>query len=80
MLTLSACASSSGVYRVGEGTYRITSSAWTSMGGEGTAKASAIRAANDACAKEHLKAIIVDEGKDAQFTGATVDVTFKCAP
>ena len=77
-LGLASCASSSGVYQVGTDTYRITATAITSFGGEGTAKASVIRQAQDTCAKSGKHAEIVDEKQDAQFTQGSATVTFKC--
>lgn len=79
-LALAGCASSSGAYQVGENTYRITASAWTSMGGQGTAKGSAIKAANATCAAKGMRPEVIGENGNAQFTQGSVDVTFKCVP
>jgi hypothetical protein len=75
---LTGCASSSGAYQVGPDTYRITATAFTSMGGQGTAKGSAIRTANDTCAKVGKHPLVVSEDGNAQFTQGSVDVTFRC--
>jgi hypothetical protein len=80
VLALSACASSSGAYQVGDNTYRITASAWTSMGGQGTAKGSAVKTANATCAAKGMHPVVVAENGNAQFTQGSVDVTFKCVP
>ena len=77
-LTLGACASSSGAYSVGPDTYKITTAAWTSSGGAGTAKRAAIKTANATCAKQGKRAVVTNDKTDAEFTGASVDVTFRC--
>lgn len=77
---LAACASSSGVFQTGPGTYRISSTAITSFGGSATASGSAMKQATDHCAGLGRRMELVDQKSDAQFTGATVDVTFKCVP
>jgi hypothetical protein len=77
-LALSACASSSGVYKTGPDTYGITATAITSFGGEGTAKGQAVREANDECAKQGKHAEVVSDTADAQFTQASASVTFRC--
>jgi hypothetical protein len=75
---LAGCASSSGAYLVGPDTYRITTTAITSFGGEGTAKASAVHTANQTCARLGKTAMVVADSSDAQFTQASTSVTFKC--
>jgi hypothetical protein len=79
LLALSACASSSGVYAVGSDTYRVTATAITSFGGEATAKGSAVKQANEMCAKQGKTAVVVGETADAQFTQGSASVTFKCS-
>ncbi len=78
LLALSDCASSSGVYQVAPYTFQITTSAITSFGGEGTAKAKAVDVANVKCADLGRHAEIVDSKADAQFTQASTTITFKC--
>lgn len=75
---LSGCASSSGVFSVGPDTYKISSTAITSFGGSATAKGSAYKQATEVCARQGKQMLLVDEKADAQFTGASVDVTFRC--
>lgn len=77
-LALAGCASSSGVIKVGPDTYKISSTAITSFGGSATAKGDAYRQATATCAQQGKQLQLVNEQADAQFTGASVDVTFKC--
>ncbi len=77
-LALSACASSSGVFQVAPDTYRITTTAITSFGGAGTARAEAIRTANEYCAQQGKQAMVTDAQMDSQFTQGSSDVTFRC--
>ncbi len=78
LLPISACASSSGVYAVGGDTFKVTTTAMTSMGGQGTAKGSAIHQATDYCARTGRAPEVVQEAGNAQFTQGTTEVTFKC--
>lgn len=77
-LVLSACASSSGVFQVAPDTYRITTTAITSFGGAGTARASAIRSANEYCARQGKQALVLEAEMASQFTQGSSDVTFRC--
>ena len=77
-LLLSACASSSGVYAAGDGSYRVTTTAITSFGGAGTARASAIRSANEHCASENKRAVIIEAQMDSQFTQGSSEISFRC--
>jgi putative hemolysin len=78
-LTLFAgCASSSGAYAVGDGSYKVTTSAFTSMGGAATAKKSAVKSANEFCAKQGKTAIITGDASQSEITQGSADVTFKC--
>jgi hypothetical protein len=77
-LALASCASSSGVYLTAPGIYRITTTAITSFGGEATAKAAAIKTANETCGKQGKTAMVLSDTADAQFTQASTSVTFKC--
>ncbi len=78
LLALGACASSSGVFQVGPDTYRITTTAITSFGGAGTARAEAIRTANAHCAAQGKQALVTNAEMDSQFTQGSSDVTFRC--
>jgi hypothetical protein len=75
---LAGCASSSGVIARGDGVFQITSSAITSFGGAGTAARDGFKRANDYCAASGKRAELIDNRTDAQFTGATVNVSFRC--
>lgn len=77
-LTLAACASSSGVFQVGPDTYQITTTAITSFGGAGTARAEAIRTANAHCQTQGKQAVVIDAEMDSQFTQGSSDITFRC--
>jgi hypothetical protein len=77
-LLLAGCASSSGVFAIGGDTYRASSTAITSFGGSATAKGDAYRQATDYCTRMGKHMQLVDQQQDAQFTGASVDVTFRC--
>jgi hypothetical protein len=77
-LWVAGCASSSGVYQVSPGTYRITTTAITSYGGKGTATGAAAKTAAAECAKSGKQVHIMDESSDAQFTQASVSLTFRC--
>jgi hypothetical protein len=77
-LALSACASSSGVFQVAPDTFGITTTAITSFGGAGTARASAIRSANEHCASMGRQALVIGAEMDSQFTQGSSDVVFRC--
>lgn len=77
-LAVSGCASSSGVYAVEGGSYRVSSSAITSFGGAGTAKSKALKLATAQCSKIGKRPVVTSDATDANITGASVDVTFRC--
>lgn len=76
--TLGGCASSSGVFKVGPDSYRVTSSAITSFGGAGTARGAGIKKAQAHCASLGKTATVTDATTEASITQGTSDVTFKC--
>jgi len=79
LLALAGCASSSGVYAVSEpDTYKITTSAWTSMGGAGTAQGEAVKSATKHCASLGKTMVAVDSSSDSQLTQGSSELTFKC--
>jgi hypothetical protein len=80
LLACSACASSSGVFKVGPDTYGITTTAITSFGGAGKASATAIRTANDHCARQGKQALITDTEIDSQISQGSSNLTFECVP
>lgn len=59
MLTLGACAQTSGVMDAGSGTYLISSSAHTQYGGTPTAYKAAWKEAEKHCAKTDQKPVVV---------------------
>jgi hypothetical protein len=75
---LLGCAASSGVFKVAPDTYQTNSSAITSFGGSATANNSAMKKATATCAKMGKEVQVVNQQNDAQFTGASVNITFKC--
>ena len=75
---LAGCASSSGVYNVGPDTYRTTSTAFTSMGGQGTAAKRSVQDATAYCAKTGKQMTVVDEQSNAQLSQGSTAMTFKC--
>lgn len=77
-LILSGCSSSSGVFQTGPDTFQITTTAITSFGGMGTARASAIQSANDYCSRLGKHALVLDAANDSQFTQGSSDVKFRC--
>jgi hypothetical protein len=78
LLACSACASSSGVFKVGPDTYGITTTAITSFGGAGKASSTAIKTANDHCALQGKQALITDTEIDSQISQGSSNLTFKC--
>jgi hypothetical protein len=77
-LALVGCASSSGVFEVGPGRYRVTNTAITSFGGSGAATGAGIKAANAHCAKQGKRAVIAEAVTGDQATQGSSDVTFTC--
>lgn len=79
-LALAGCASTSGVIATQGDAYRVSSSAYTSMGGAGTAKGDAYKKAEAECAKQGKRAEVIDEASKVTIASGTVDVTFRCRP
>jgi hypothetical protein len=76
---VAGCASTSGgVIAAGPDTYKVGATAYTSMGGAGTAKADAYRKAEAECAKQGRRAEVVDEATKVNIAAGNVDVTFRC--
>jgi hypothetical protein len=76
---LSACATSSGVFRVGDGTYRISTRATWELGGRAGAMKMALAEATrfcDACGG--TLRIVKSSDHYGHFEGGTVDLTFTC--
>jgi hypothetical protein len=68
----------SGAFAVGPDTYQISSSAITSFGGSATATKTVYGQATDYCSGQAKRMELVNQTADAQFAGATVDMTFRC--
>jgi hypothetical protein len=77
-LMATSCASSSGVFQVGPDTYQITTTAITSFGGAGSARASAISTANEYCARLGKRPLVIDTTANSQFTQGNSDIRFRC--
>lgn len=77
-VSVAGCSSSSGVFQTGPDTYQITTTAITSFGGVGSARASAIQTANDYCARLGRRPVVLDASNDSQFTQGSSDVKFRC--
>lgn len=75
---LGGCASTSGVIASEGGTFRVSSSAYTSMGGAGTAKGDAYKKAEAECARQNKRAEVIDEASKVTIASGSVDVTFRC--
>lgn len=78
LFSMGACASSSGVFQIGPDTYQITTTAITSFGGVGSARASAVQAANDYCSRLGRHPVVLDAANDSQFTQGSSDLKFRC--
>ena len=78
LLSLSACASSSGVYEVSPGVYSISSTAITSFGGTATAKGDAYKKAAKTCAAQGKQMELVNQKSSANIASGSADVTFRC--
>ncbi|KAB7770602.1 hypothetical protein CKY51_04435 [Xanthomonas maliensis] len=81
-LTVSACASDSGVVQTGKDTYIITKQAATGFSGLGNLKSDAMREAYAQCSKNGKSVQVVDsqETKPPYLLGnyPRVDITFRC--
>jgi hypothetical protein len=70
--------SSGGVFQVGPDVYQITTTAITSFGGVGSARASAIQTATEYCARLNKQLLVLDTISDSQFTQGSSDIKFRC--
>lgn len=76
---LSACASSSGVFRVDENRYQITTRATWELGGRAGARRLALEEATRHCEAQRKALRVVRSSEDyGHFEGGTVDMTFSC--
>ena len=82
VLTLSSCASNSGVIPTGNGTFLITKQAATGFPGTGKIKANALKEANSHCRSlsKELEVTNLDENEGPYILGKypRVELSFKC--
>jgi len=78
-LFLSACATSSGVFRIDENTYQVSTRATWELGGRAGAKRMALEEATRFCDGQR-KALRVIKSSEAysHFEGGTIDLIFSC--
>jgi hypothetical protein len=77
-VALAGCATTSDVYELDGGRYGLASSAYTTLGGAGQARASSIKRATAYCSARGQKAVIEDAKSDATFASGTSEITFRC--
>lgn len=79
LLLLSGCASSSGVFRVDDNKYQITTRATWELGGRAGAKRMALEEATRHCESQRKVVRVLRSSEDyGHFEGGTVDMTFSC--
>ena len=79
LLFLLACASSSGVFRVDDNTYRISTRATWELGGRAGAMRMAQEEATRHCESQRKVVRVIKSSEDyGHFEGGTVDMTFSC--
>ena len=78
---LSACASSSGVFKDSSNTYRVATRATWELGGRAGAVKMALKEATDFCGKQGATLKVLSSAEDyGHFEGGTVDMHFSCEP
>jgi len=79
LLSVVSCASTSGVFRVGDNTYRVTTRATWELGGRVGAMRMAMEQATETCAAQGKKLLVISSKDDyGHFQGGIVDLTFAC--
>jgi hypothetical protein len=82
VLSLTACASSTGVMKMGRDTYTITTGASPVRGGMGGARESAFAEATEYCAKMNKEILVTNENGTGTntngFAGGSSRLTFRC--
>jgi hypothetical protein len=79
LFLLASCASTSGVFPVGNGMYRVSTRATWELGGRAGATRMALKEATDYCAAHGgTLRVIKSSGDYGHFEGGTVDLTFTC--
>ena len=76
---ISACANNSGVFRVGENQYQVSTRATWELGGRAGAKRMGLEEATKHCAESGKSVRLVKSVENyGHFEGGTVDLTFSC--
>jgi len=79
LLLVGACASSSGVFRVGDNTYEVSTRATWELGGRAGAKRMALEEATRYCEGQRKVLRVIRSSEDyGHFEGGTVDLIFGC--
>jgi hypothetical protein len=79
MLLAVSCQGTSGVYRVGQNTYRVTTRATWEFGGREGAMHMALDEATQTCASKDKKLRVISSTSHyGHFEGGTVDLIFTC--
>ncbi|HVS26748.1 MAG TPA: hypothetical protein VHE58_05555 [Burkholderiales bacterium] len=79
LLFLTACANSSGVFRVDDNTYQVSTRATWELGGRAGAKRMALEEATRHCdAQRRALRVIKSTENYGHFEGGTVDLVFSC--
>ena len=78
-VVVTACANSSGVFRIDDNKYQITTRATWELGGRAGAKRMALEQATRHCDTQHKVLHVLKSLEDyGHFEGGTVDMTFSC--
>jgi hypothetical protein len=78
-LALSACASNSGVFQVGDNKYQVATRATWELGGRAGAKRMALEEATRHCEGQKKRLRVMDSAENyGHFEGGTVELTFSC--
>lgn len=79
LVVLTGCASSSGVFRVDDNKYQITTRATWELGGRAGAKRMVLEEATRHCESQKKAVRVLRSSEDyGHFEGGTVDMTFSC--
>jgi len=76
---MAGCATSSGVFRIDENTYQVSTRATWELGGRAGAKRMALEEATGYCGKQGKVLRVIKSSEDyGHFEGGTVDLLFSC--
>jgi hypothetical protein len=79
LLYLAGCANSSGVFRVNDNTYQVSTRATWELGGRAGAKRMALEDATRYCEAQQKKLRVINSSESyGHFEGGTVDLIFGC--